>query len=738
MSPPFDSKDGIQSRRNHLMMRHVCLFVLVVGLLMVLSSPAEAQISPGALSQPHSSMDGLLGCTNCHTFGTGRAQLKCMTCHVEIQKRVSEKRGYHGLIVNAAIGSNDCTRCHTEHGGRDFALIRWTEPQAKFDHKSQAGFALEGKHAELKCASCHAPKNISAARKTEILVKDLNKTFLGLGTNCASCHTDVHQNQLGANCATCHSQTTWKQPPGFNHDTTKFRLTGLHTKVTCIGCHAAPPAGGIAADVSFKKAAFADCVDCHKDPHRGSFNGGCKQCHSTSNWKTISLSNTSFDHSKTKYPLTGLHARVACEACHKTSNFSVDIPSAKCTDCHTDKHKGQFLTRLDKGDCQSCHTVNGFKPSTFTVAMHKSTPYPLTGKHEAVACVKCHTDKGVATDFHPKSTDCLSCHHDMHRGQFTSAPYANRCESCHTVDGFKPSTFGVSSHAMTKYPLTGKHVSVACGSCHADKGEATDFHPGSADCLSCHRDMHQGQFASAPYANRCESCHNVDGFHPSTFTLTRHKETRFPLVEAHAATPCADCHKLMANTITAGTPKIMAAATPARSDQTVPDDHQYRFANTTCVTCHRDIHGPLTDTSMTCESCHTLRQWKALRPFDHNKTKFKLEGSHKTASCVECHKPDSTPDLFRRISFRNAPQKCADCHEDIHAGQFKQRTDNCTTCHGTTRWKPSTFDHETARFSLAGAHVAVRCQACHVSRKEISGRMVLLYADTKRDCAACH
>ena len=57
-----------------------------------------------------------------------------------------------------------------------------------------------------------------------------------------------------------------------------------------------------------------------------------------------------FDHSKTKYPLQGKHAQVACTACHLNGDFKKQLPFANCKDCHTpDPHKGQFESRPQKG-----------------------------------------------------------------------------------------------------------------------------------------------------------------------------------------------------------------------------------------------------------------------------------------------------------------------------------------------------------------------------------------------------
>ncbi|MFX9469357.1 hypothetical protein ABTO43_20110, partial [Acinetobacter baumannii] len=62
-------------------------------------------------------------------------------------------------------------------------------------------------------------------------------------------------------------------------------------------------------------------------------------------------------------------------------------------------------------------------------------------------------------------------------------------------------------------------------------------------CADCHRDAHQGQLAGRPGGNACESCHKVEGFSPSTFTLADHQKGRYPLQGAHLAVPCVSCHR---------------------------------------------------------------------------------------------------------------------------------------------------------------------------------------------------
>jgi hypothetical protein len=55
------------------------------------------------------------------------------------------------------------------------------------------------------------------------------------------------------------------------------------------------------------------CIPCHSDPHKGQLGNECTKCHNVKSWKAAK----DFDHSKTRYPLTGLHIKVPCEKCHK-------------------------------------------------------------------------------------------------------------------------------------------------------------------------------------------------------------------------------------------------------------------------------------------------------------------------------------------------------------------------------------------------------------------------------------
>jgi hypothetical protein len=141
-----------------------------------------------------------------------------------------------------------------------------------------------------------------------------------------------------------------------------------------------------------------------------------------------------------------------------------------------------------------------------------------------------------------------------------------------------------------------------------------------------------------------------------------------------------------------------------------------------------------------CEACHSAVSWSELSRFNHSQTGFPLSGAHQVAQCNECHKSPNPTGALANTNFKTAPTKCEGCHENIHGAQFaKAGVTPCASCHDSTRWKPSLFDHdkETA-FALQGAHRNVRCEACHKLIQPVNGKAVLFYRPTPKDCSACH
>lgn len=615
---------------------------LSVALLLAvsLSRHASAQISPGPLSTAHQDLEGASKCTTCHAFGLGQRALKCLDCHGEINRRVAAKQGYHATAYKASEPQLDCARCHAEHNGRRFQLTKFD--RTSFDHATLTGFALQGKHAIQKCESCHNA-GLVRVRSDEIKMKDLNRTFFGLATDCAVCHKDAHNSQLSATCTKCHTQEAWKPASAFSHNNTSYPLTGKHQNVGCVNCHRAGASGPIYIGLR-----YSSCDTCHTDPHKGAFQnaafqGTCQICHITSDWKAVK-SDAGFSHERTKFPLLGAHAQVGCLKCHQNSDFSKIIAHALCADCHKDVHAGQFVNRAAGGDCSACHSDQTFKPSLFTRDRHQQTKFPLEGKHVAVECANCHKSQGPDTKYSLGISTCQGCHQDPHGAQFASEPHGNKCESCHTQSAFHPSTYTIARHQGSAFALTGAHAAVLCADCHKPLSTRSvvaerQYHFATQNCTNCHQDPHQTR-------QTCDTCHSTAQW--KVLRAFDHTRTKFSLEGAHKNVTCIGCHRPLPNT-SANLRTVNLSSTP-----------------TQCHECHEDIHAGQfmqAGEEKECTLCHTITTWSS-RSFDHDQTSFPLDGAHDQVNCAKCHTK------IRRIEhrevrwYRDAPVACAACHAD--------------------------------------------------------------------------
>ena len=657
--------------------------VLSIGAMLFLACARalSAQISPGPLARAHAELEGSLNCTKCHGSGKGAMTQACLGCHREIDWLMERGRGLH-----SRDGKGACASCHPDHAGADFALVKWPNGgPGRFDHQ-QAGWLLQGKHAEAKCTACHKTEYRVSAAAT-LSPRKHGAGWVGLEQSCTSCHEDVHRNSLGSNCARCHDLTGWKPAARFDHDSTSYRLTGKHVDVPCAKCHQAArlaprtDAKGVLVSV-FNPVSHKDCVDCHTDPHRGRLVGACSKCHTTSSFLTIDKRD--FDHDVTRYALRGKHATVACASCHVGFPTQGMHPAfATCASCHADPHAGKATLAGRVVGCDGCHTVDGFRPSTFTVAMHKQSAYPLEGKHATVRCGACHGTTPATTgsaggvkkviDLRPAHVACMSCHADDHGGQLKTRPDKGACESCHQVNGWNTSTFAVAGHAGLRLPLEGRHAAIACGACHAaarrglpplaataSLGRARVlFKLSEVECVSCHVDPHQGRFArggARAHETGCNGCHDVSRFRPSRFDVAAHAKAAFPLEGAHRAVPCVACHSEMKQ--------------PSRKSSLVldgPPGAPLAFAAKyeTCASCHVSPHGDQFAQRRdkgACEGCHTVDSFVPASRFDHDKeTSFPLKGAHAKVMCTQCHRPAAGASQAALV-YGGLSSKCESCH----------------------------------------------------------------------------
>lgn len=506
-------------------------YLIMAGVVLGWRTPfAFAQFSPGELARAHEKLEGMNHCADCHEVGKEISGVKCLACHTEIKKEVEAQHGYH-----AAVSSLGCVSCHKDHLGKD-AQITLVD-RSHFDH-SKTGFLLTGKHATIKCDDCHTMKFI----KNPDIAKKGRKTSLGLMSACVSCHEDVHHGTVGTECNTCHVTTAWKPAPSFDHSRTKFALVGKHRDIACSKCHTDAPAASQARTVTFATKSFVDCAPCHVSPHTAKFSSqSCMSCHVPAGWNEVR--ERKFNHDLTSFKLKGKHAVVKCEQCHKPDVKApgrrvLKMQHEKCTDCHEDHHQGEFLVKY-RNNCARCHTEESYKPSTFTLALHEESRFPLKDAHAAIPCAKCHNPSAAERSIYRfAALRCESCHKDRHNGQFKNLMGEANCGKCHTTDGWKSVSF---DHSATSFALAGKHVSVSCSGCHKPEGKSTVvLYKGSpTKCESCHADPHAKQFVVQGVTS-CSLCHTSSSW---TLLLFDHeKQSTFSLTGAHKKVPCRSCH----------------------------------------------------------------------------------------------------------------------------------------------------------------------------------------------------
>jgi hypothetical protein len=172
-------------------------------------------------------------------------------------------------------------------------------------HKLAAGSAI------YACLECHKEIDWRVSRRRGYHVAVVNPS--STSKDCIACHSEHN----GENFSLIHWQPSQK---AFDHTKTGYALEGKHAELACQQCHNAEhisEAERPAIKMKDLNRTFLglprDCTSCYEDRHRGQLGKNCLQCHSLNDWKKPSR----FDHTKTKFPLTGAHFQVACAKCHK-------------------------------------------------------------------------------------------------------------------------------------------------------------------------------------------------------------------------------------------------------------------------------------------------------------------------------------------------------------------------------------------------------------------------------------
>jgi hypothetical protein len=237
--------------------------------------------------------------------------------------------------------------------------------------------------------------------------------------------------------------------------------------------------------------------------------------------------------------------------------------------------------------------------------------------------------------------------------------------------------------------------------------------------------------------SQCSSCHDTINWADSTFN---HATTGFTLTNSHQMAPagkvttCAQCH--------------------------IGNNYTLSIAPTDCgnAGCHlttwQGTNNPTHSTAgaafaaANCSTCHDSTAWTN-STFNHAVTGFALTGMHVSptpAPCVSCHvnnnytltiQPTDCGNSSCHLTQWNSTQTLGGIVPNHITAGFP--ITQCSTCHDTTSWANSTFDHTTTGFPLTNSHQmapagkVTGCAQCHVNNN-----YALTIAPTDCGNAGCH
>jgi len=252
------------------------------------------------------------------------------------------------------------------------------------------------------------------------------------------------------------------------------------------------------------------CQDCHADIHKRQLGANCAQCHTVRGW------GVSIQQSRIitiAFPLTGAHAAVDCDACHKNAaNSKFQTMSTNCLSCHMKEFRATTNPNHVAGGtafqapCEQCHSTDNWMNAKFD---HSTTGFLLTLGHASppVTCEQCH--KG---NYNLGATPCVTCHMtdftNAKNPNHAGAGFSQNCETCHTTNpGWSPATF---DHSKTNFPLAGAHTVPprTCADCHANNNYSITV----TACVSCHQKDFDNATAPVPHSGfptTCEQCHDT-------------------------------------------------------------------------------------------------------------------------------------------------------------------------------------------------------------------------------------
>ena len=511
---------------------------------------------------------------------------------------------------------------------------------------------------------------------------------------------------------------------------TRLAFAGLLAHVVLAMCLVATAPGRSHAASSGNAVSRAQaCAGCHTEEARAPLKAG-----------------PGFDHGTYGMPLTGVHAVVACESCHKlasTGEMQLSVGAADCAHCHMAAYLDATLPdHLKKGfstECQTCHQPQGWTAAA-TGYDHDKAGFPLAEGHANRQCEDCHHG-----NYTTLANDCYGCHRYSTPGYDSATSPVHRlpefgksnveCLDCHYTTSWQPAKFAepaatsLSTSPSFTHPgtfgMTGNHSTSVrqCDDCHHGSYTATN-----SACESCHLNSAPGYANPGPgnpahnstyfpYA-QCTTCHAA-----ATSYLTwqggAYTHTTMQLTNAHAGRLCEDCHAGNYTTV-----QLVCADCHLNTPT--------GYANATNPP-HMVPNFPVDNAA--CTGCHNTVAWQpSIWPANHSTTAFaaSFTGAHTALACTDCHNASTW-------NVQGTGGNCYGCHAQVYAtavpphdpSNFPQA--GCT-CHNTTTWLSATsFDHAAGGFPLNGSHsTTVRlCADCH--NASTGG-----FVNTSKACEACH
>lgn len=722
-----------------------------------------------------------LDCNDCHGVVTFNLDgvfshridptvLLCETCHND--NNSINAPGKASAVPAHLSTSLGCNLCHDTVSFANAFLDHSVPPASTSRCDSCHGVTALGKHTNHlpttdDCAVCHSPGGSFATGIFD---------HVGISSGCESCHDGVisvgklgnHFPTPGAQvCADCHYDVTMTPTVFFAGAT--FDHIGIAGN-DCESCHNGSfttTSNTLNGKPASHIPTSQDCSFCHTttEPfnvaspfNHTNISDNCESCHNGNpNFVAVGAIGKKVNHIPAVNTCTSCHANTNSGGFASPATFIANVHNgitSGCAGCHVSKFLPLQLVKdtnhLPTGqDCDLCHTVAGFTPSTFAHAgitgncaschdgsanfvavgaLGKTPGHPATSSD----CGVCHNtiDFAEVFDHSGRVDNCAECHGDGATGAVTKknsghVPTTQDCSVCHVTGTFTPAAFdhtGIVNNCVSCHDgviATGKDAKVNpshipttqdCSVCHVPTAfSQADFnHQNIVDnCTICHNGTtvlgkHNNH---VPTNEDCVVCHQTTGFIPATFS------------HAGIVNNCSSCHDA-------------GFATPKKTNHVA--------TNQDCGVCHNPsafVPATFDHTGIVnnCASCHGVTA-QGKSP-DHLSTNLDCSLCHTTATFTG----------GTWVHDSSTANNCDSCHVNNGGAPTKPNShlstnEQCDVCHNTNGWAPTNFSHSSGGNYPGNHRRDPGCTGCHkgsIGAGINSGNYPnqLQYAP---DCAGCH